>query len=104
MDSHQIKTSVLRVAAAQIDPTEADIAENLAKHIHCITLARERDVEVLVFPELSLTGYQVKSRTPDLAITRDDPRLLMLAEAAGEMTVVAGFVETALDREHPHLR
>ena len=93
MDSHQIKTSVLRVAAAQIDPTEADIAENLAKHIHYIELARERGVEVLVFPELSLTGYQVRSRTPDLAITRDDSRLLMLAEAAGEMTVVAGFVE-----------
>ena len=93
MDSHQIKTSVLRVAAAQIDPTEADIAENLAKHIHYIKLARERGVEVLVFPELSLTGYQVRSRTPDLAITRDDSRLLMLAEAAGEMTVVAGFVE-----------
>ena len=93
MDSHQIKTSMLRVAAAQIDPTEADIAENLGKHMHYIELARQRDVDVLVFPELSLTGYQVRSRTPDLAITRDDPRLLMLAEAAGDMTVVAGFVE-----------
>ena len=93
MDSNQIRSSVLRVAAAQIDPTEAEIAENLAQHIHYIELARQRDVDVLVFPELSLTGYQVKSRTPDLAITRDDPRLLTLAEAAGDMTVVAGFVE-----------
>jgi N-carbamoylputrescine amidase len=93
MNSHQTKTSMLRVAAAQIDPTEADIAENLAKHIHYIELAKQRDVDVLVFPELSLTGYQVKSRTPDLAITRDEPRLLTLADAAGEMTVVAGFVE-----------
>jgi predicted amidohydrolase len=93
MHSNQIRSSVLRVAAAQIDPTEADIAENLAQHIHYIELARQRDVDVLVFPELSLTGYQVRSRTPDLAITRDDPRLLTLAEAAGDMTVVAGFVE-----------
>ena len=84
---------MLRVGAAQIDPTEADIAENLSQHIHYIELARQRDVDVLVFPELSLTGYQVKSRTPDLAITRNDPRLLTLAEAAGDMTVVAGFVE-----------
>jgi predicted amidohydrolase len=93
MHSNQIRSSVLRVGAAQIDPTEADIAENLAQHIHYIDLARQRGVDVLVFPELSLTGYQVKSRTPDLAITRDDPRLLTLAEAAGDMTVVAGFVE-----------
>jgi predicted amidohydrolase len=93
MHSNQIKSSMLRVAAAQIDPTEADIAKNLAKHIHYIELARQRGVEVLVFPELSLTGYQVKSRTPDLAITRDDPRLLTLAAAAGDMTVIAGFVE-----------
>jgi N-carbamoylputrescine amidase len=93
MDSNQMRSSVLRVAAAQIDPTEADIAQNLAKHIHYIELAHQRKVDVLVFPELSLTGYQVKSRTPDLAITRDDPRLLSLAEAAGDMTVVAGFVE-----------
>ena len=93
MDSSQLKSSVLRVAAAQIDPTETDITENLAKHTHCIELARQRNVDVLVFPELSLTGYQVRSRTPDLAITRDDPRLLTLAESAGDMTVVAGFVE-----------
>ena len=31
MDSNQIKSSVLRVAAAQIDPTEADIAENTSR-------------------------------------------------------------------------
>ena len=60
MDSHQIKTSMLRVAAAQIDPTEADIAENLGKHMHYIELARQRfpDVNVLVHPECVMETVQ----------------------------------------------
>jgi predicted amidohydrolase len=81
------------VAAAQIDPTEQRIDENLDKHFAFIDEAHARGVDLLVFPELSLTGYQLRSRTPDLAITRDDPRLLRIAERAGDMTVVAGFVE-----------
>lgn len=91
--SNIFKLAKLRVAAAQIDPTEADIGENLAKHYEFIDRAREQNVDILVFPELSLTGYQLKSQTPDLAITRDDHRLLAIAERAGDMTVVAGFVE-----------
>lgn len=91
--SNKFKQAKLRVAAAQIDPTEADIRENLAKHYDFIDQAHREKVDVLVFPELSLTGYQLKSKTPDLAITRDDKRLLAIAERAGDMTVVAGFVE-----------
>jgi predicted amidohydrolase len=92
-DHNKFRAAKLRVAAAQIDPTEADIEENLAKHFLFIDRAREQGVDVLVFPELSLTGYQLKSKTPDLAITRDDERLLRIAERAGDMTVIAGFVE-----------
>jgi predicted amidohydrolase len=92
-DCNHFRTATLRVAAAQIDPTEADISDNLSKHFAYIDEARSRGVQLLVFPELSLTGYQLRSKTPDLAITRDDQRLLSIAERAGDMTVVAGFVE-----------
>ena len=93
---NHFRSAVLRVAAAQIDPTEADIGCNLKKHFAFIDEARARGVQLLVFPELSLTGYQLRSRTPDLAITRDDDRLLSIADRAGDMTVVAGFVEESL--------
>lgn len=95
-DHNRFRRSRLRVAAAQINPTEADISENLGKHFAFIDEAKRQDVDVLVFPELSLTGYQLRSKTPDLAITKDDPRLLEIARRAGEMTVVAGFVEESL--------
>ncbi len=92
-DLNSFRAARLRVAAAQIDPTEQDIDDNLKKHYDVIDEARSKGVEFLVFPELSLTGYQLRSRTPDLAITRDDPRLREIAERAGDMTVIAGFVE-----------
>lgn len=92
---NHLKTATLRVAAAQIEPTEADISLNIEKHAEYIERAREQHVDVLVFPELSLTGYQVRSRTPDLAIPPDNKELLKLADLAGDMTVVAGFVEEA---------
>jgi len=90
---NELKKARLRVAAAQIEPTEAQIALNMEKHCRYIDLAREQGVEVLVFPELSLTGYQVRSRTPDLAIPPDNKELLKLAEHAGDIAVIAGFVE-----------
>ncbi len=92
-DLNKFRTAKLRVGAAQIKPTEANISDNLEKHVAFIREARAKGVNLLVFPELSLTGYQIRSKTPDLAITRDDPRLLMIAEEAGDMTVIAGFVE-----------
>lgn len=93
MDMNSFRSAKLRVAAGQIDPTEQDIDENLSKHFDVIDEAKAQGVELLVFPELSLTGYQLRSRTPDLAITADDERLISIAERAGDMTVIAGFVE-----------
>jgi NAD+ synthase (glutamine-hydrolysing) len=48
----------LRVVLAQLNLLVGDIAGNLAKHIHAATTARdELQADVIVFPELSLTGY-----------------------------------------------
>src|SRR5690606_34647167 len=44
-------------------------------------------------PEVSLTGHHGPERLLDVAMKRTDPRLLALAEAAGGMAVVVGFIE-----------
>ncbi|OLO11916.1 NAD+ synthetase [Chromohalobacter japonicus] len=82
-----------RLAAAQMNCVLADVACNLETHRRVIESARHRDVDVLVFPELSLTGYDLGARVPEVAMDRDDPRLLQLADAAGDMLTVVGFVE-----------
>lgn len=86
----------LTVAAAQIAPKLADVSANVAQHLALIERARAAAVDILVFPELSLTGYDMGARVPELGMACDPmvaPELRELAEAAGEMRVVVGFVE-----------
>lgn len=83
--------TALRVAAAQSASVPLDIAANLRRHLDFIDAAAAERVELLVFPELSLTGYELEGLVP-YAIGADDARLDPLAErarAAG-MTVMLG--------------
>lgn len=90
-------SSTLRVAAAQIAPTLGDVDANVTKHLSFIARARDASVDMLVFPELSLTGYNMGASTPELAIGLQTPlthpALKRIADAAGAMRVVVGFVE-----------
>lgn len=49
--------SSLRIAAAQFDARPGDVPANVAAHVRLIERAGEQEVKVLVFPELSVTGY-----------------------------------------------
>lgn len=82
-----------RAAAAQIDVALFDIDANRAKHLEWIEMAHEAEVDLLVFPELSLTGYLVGPRGYELGVDVGDPLLEELASAAGDMYTVVGFVE-----------
>src|SRR5699024_2973831 len=70
-------------------------------HLAEIERARDAGLDLLVFPELSLVGYQLGGRgVPASAMLRDDGRLARLAQAAGPVQVVAGFVEEASPGEY----
>ncbi|WP_419307068.1 nitrilase-related carbon-nitrogen hydrolase [Chromohalobacter israelensis] len=90
----------LRVGAAQINVSLGDVDANLERHLAFIADARRKGLELLVFPELSLTGYGLGNRVIDVACPAHDPRLDELARAAGEMQVVVGFVEEASPGEY----
>ena len=85
----------LKAGIAQIDSRVGDLAHNLQVHLQLIAEAGNAGVELLLFPELSLTGYGLGNAVPDIALERDSPAVLKLAQAAGGMTVVFGFVEEA---------
>jgi len=86
-------TSTITVGAAQFASVSGDTDANLETHLHWIAEARAAGVDLLVCPELSLAGHYGAERLLDVAIRSTDPRLLAMADAAGPMTVVAGFVE-----------
>ncbi len=81
----------LVIAAAQATSVGGDIAANVAEHARVAAAAGKLGVQLLVFPELSLTGYE-----PAIARARvlapDDPRLDPLRKLAVElrMAMVAG--------------
>ncbi|MGR3492374.1 MAG: nitrilase-related carbon-nitrogen hydrolase [Shimia sp.] len=85
----------LTVGAAQMASVTSDLAANFEKHYDWIERAKSAGVEMLVFPELSLVGHYGAEALLDVVMTRDDPRLLELSRAAGQMEIVVGFVEEA---------
>jgi len=86
-------TPPLRVGVAQVETALGDVAANKDKHLAMIERARAKALDVLVFAELSLTGYSVGPRAVEIAMTRDDPVIHELATAAGPMWTTFGFIE-----------
>jgi predicted amidohydrolase len=62
----------MKLCVAQTRPVKGDIPANIKRHIALIELARGADV--ILFPELSLTGYE-PTLAKELAIEPDDSRL-----------------------------
>jgi predicted amidohydrolase len=84
---------VLRVALAQISPLLGDLERNVALHLEQIEAARRQHADLIVFPELSLTGYFVRDMVPDVALDPAGPEIRPLIEAAGPSALVVGLVE-----------
>ncbi len=83
----------LRVAAAQIESVPNDLDANLAKHLDAIDAARAGGVDVLLFPELSLSGHSSGAHAARLAIDVAHPYGLTLARASGSMVTLFGAIE-----------
>jgi predicted amidohydrolase len=87
------KKNKLKIAIAQINSKLANIEANLEKHLSYIERARERKVDIIIFPELSLTGYSLKDSVYDVAMTCDDNRLKPLFKASENISICVGMVE-----------
>jgi len=87
----------LRIALAQSSPKLGDVAANLEQHLESIAAARAQNAALVVFPELSLTGYQLKDLVPDVALRGDAPAFRQLVDASRGTSVAFGFVEESAD-------
>ena len=87
----------VRIAVAQCAPALGAFKRNVALHGEWIERARAAGAALVVFPELSLTGYYVKDLAGDLACAADDERLRPIADASRDIDVSAGFVERGED-------
>jgi len=87
----------IRVALAQIAPSLGQLERNLATHHAMLEAARADGVDLLVFPELGLTGYQLQDLSGEVAMRLDDPRLAELAAATDGLSAIVSFVEESAD-------
>jgi predicted amidohydrolase len=87
----------IRIAIAQCAPALGAVKRNLDMHQKWIARAKAADARLVIFPELSLTGYYLKDLAADVACAADDPQLAPIAEASRDIDISAGFVERSAD-------
>lgn len=85
----------MKAALAQIAPRLADVAENLALHERTVADAVARGAELVVFPELSLTGYVLEEAVPECAVALDGAEMDRLRALSAKAAIAVGFVEEA---------
>lgn len=86
------------VGVAQVDCRLGDVEANLAIYERELREAKARGIDLLVFPELSLTGYFLKDLVPAVALDRESQVLRRLRELSREtVAFVAGAVEEESD-------
>ena len=85
---------MIRIALAQVNPTVGDIDGNTAKIIEYIKKARNSGVDLVVFPELVITGYPPKDLLLKPSFIEANRRALaqILSETA-DIAVILGFVD-----------
>jgi NAD+ synthase (glutamine-hydrolysing) len=88
----------ITIALAQINTRLGVVQANLDKHLSIAAEARASGADLLVFPELSLTGYALQDLVPAVAHRPGDEVFNPLLKASRDLDMVVGFVE----EDHRH--
>jgi NAD+ synthase (glutamine-hydrolysing) len=90
----------IRIALAQINTHLGDPEANLEKHLIYAGDAHKAGADLLVFPELSLSGYALQDLASTVAHhpTLNDPVFAPLLETSKKLDLVVGFVDE--DQRH----
>jgi predicted amidohydrolase len=85
----------LNVSLVQIATKLGDVEANLEKHLGFIKQARAEKADLVIFPELSLTGYVLQDLVPAVAHrpAEDDAVFKPLLKASQDLDIVVGFVD-----------
>lgn len=79
------------LASAQTSPKRFDINANLNDHYKLIELAAKNGADIILFPELSITGYE-REKAKDQIFEKNDSRLKGLRKLSvkNQIIVIAG--------------
>ncbi|MBI4918628.1 NAD+ synthase, partial [archaeon] len=85
----------MKIALAQINPLTRDLEGNTKKIVEFIKKAKKEKADIVVFPELAITGYCMADNFNRMFFIRENKRLLqeVIAPEAKGIIVVVGFVD-----------
>lgn len=87
----------MRICAAQTKPIKGNFEQNIQNHLDLIALAIEGDADLVVFPELSISGYE-PTLAKALATTAEDKRFDVFQSKSDENNVVIGIGSPLLNK------
>lgn len=85
------------VALAQIKPKLGCVQENLTLISDFVQRAIDAKADLVVFPELALTGYFIRDLVPEVAVTIDGPEVALLKKLSRHIAISFGLVEVSAD-------
>ncbi|OPX39426.1 MAG: nitrilase, partial [Desulfobacteraceae bacterium 4484_190.1] len=83
----------MKAAIYQTSPALLDLKANLEDVIGKIHQGREKGAQLIVFPELALTGYFVGQKYHTVALRLDSKEIKQLTDATKGTAAVVGFIE-----------
>jgi predicted amidohydrolase len=92
----------VRISLAQLDSRLGDIDANIDRAQAAVATAVAESTDLIVLPELFLSGYSVGEVDADLSMRPDDPRIEKLARSAGAAGLAVGFVEAGPPGPHTY--
>ena len=87
----------IKIGVAQINPLLGNLEANLDLCEQNVRKATAQQLDLLVFPELSLTGYHVRDLVSTVALDLDSPEMAQLKEWSQDVSLIVGFVEESVD-------
>ena len=87
------RSEVVRLALAQIDCALGDVAENARRVRQTLAAPTARSADIVVFPELTLTGYSLGHVGEDVSRAVTDAEIAGLATETDRTAFVVGFAE-----------
>lgn len=80
----------MKLRAIQFSPILGDISKNLDFHLERIAEAIEDGVELIIFPELSLSGYHLKDIVYEVSLNSDSKEVRELKKISQNIDVIVG--------------
>lgn len=84
-----------KLALAQFAPRLGDVDANLQRILTLTQEAESQHADLVIFPELALTGYYVKDLATNVAVrtSAQDPRWEPMRAASRNIDMIVGFVQ-----------